>query len=69
MIEITICPVCAGKVKKIKEDWVGKVNGQTYIVPDLEYYICAECGERIYPREALKKIELFSPVYQMAEPV
>lgn len=69
MIEITTCPVCGGKVRKIKEDWVGAYNGQTYIVPDLEYYICERCGERIYPHEAMKKIESYSPAFQEIEPV
>ena len=69
MFEITVCPVCAGKARKIKEDWVGEFKEQEYIVPDLEYYICDECGERIYPHEAIKRIELFSPAYQLAEPV
>ncbi len=69
MFEITVCPVCAGKVRKIKEDWVSEFKGEKYVVPDLEYYICDECGEPVYPHEALKKIEAFSPAYQLAEPV
>lgn len=69
MFEITVCPVCSGKVRKIKEDWIGKFKEQTYIVPDLEYYVCDECGEKIYTREALKKIEAFSPAFQRTEPV
>ncbi len=69
MLEITVCPVCAGAVRKVKEDWVGEFKGQEYIVPELEYYICIKCSERIYPHEAIKKIESFSPAYQLAEPV
>ena len=68
MLEIKICPVCGGKVQKITEDWVGEYMGKKYVVPDLEYYICEECGERIYPREAIRKIEAYSPAYQLAEP-
>ena len=68
MLEITVCPVCGGNIKKVKEDWVGKYKGQGYVVPDLEYYICEKCGERIYPREAIRKIEAYSPAYQLAEP-
>lgn len=65
MIELTVCPVCDGKVKKVKEDWVGEYRGQKYIVPALEYYMCEKCGERIYSREAMKQIESFSPAYQL----
>jgi len=68
MLEITVCPVCGGKVKKVKEDWAGEFKGQKYIVPDLEYYVCEVCGERIYTREAMKKIESYSPAFQVPEP-
>jgi YgiT-type zinc finger domain-containing protein len=68
MLEILVCPVCGGKVKQVREDWVGAYKGKTYIVPDLEYYICEECGEKIYPREAMRKIEACSPAYQLPEP-
>lgn len=68
MLEIKVCPVCGGKVQKITEDWVGEYMGQKYVVPDLEYYICEECSERIYPREAIRKIEAYSPAYQLSEP-
>jgi YgiT-type zinc finger domain-containing protein len=67
MIKITICPVCGAKVNKVTKDWVSEFRGQEYIVPNLEYYVCLECGERIYPHEAIKKIEAFSPAYQLAE--
>lgn len=67
-MEITICPVCGGKVKKVKEDWVGIFKDQEYVVPELEYYICEDCGEKIYPREALKKIETYSPAYSLPTP-
>jgi YgiT-type zinc finger domain-containing protein len=68
MLEITVCPVCDGKIKKVKEDWVGEFKGKEYIVPDLEYYICEACGERIYMREAMRKIEAYSPAYHLPEP-
>lgn len=67
MIEITKCPVCGGTVPKIKEDWLSEYQGQEYTVPDLEYYLCDDCGERIYPREAMQKIEAYSPAFQMLE--
>jgi len=69
MLKITVCPVCGGKVRQVKEDWAGEFRGQEYRVPDLEYYICEDCSERIYPHEAIKKIEAYSPAFQVAEPV
>ena len=68
-LEITVCPVCRGKIKKVKEDWVGEYKNQKYTVPDLEYYLCGNCGERVYPREAMQKIEASSPAFQTTESV
>lgn len=68
MLEITVCPICEGKVKKVKEDLAGEYRGQKYVVPDLEYFICEECGEKVYPREAMRKIQAYSPAYELPEP-
>ena len=67
MLKITVCPVCGGKGRQVKGDWIGEFRGQEYFVPDLEYYICEECGERIYPHGAIKKIEAYSPAFQLVE--
>jgi YgiT-type zinc finger domain-containing protein len=67
MFELTICPVCASKLKKVREDWVGEFEGRQYIVPDLEYYVCDDCGETVYPRDAMRKIEAYSPAYELSE--
>ncbi len=69
MLKITECPVCGGKIRKVKEDWIGEYQGQKYTVPDLEYYICELCGEKIYSPEAMRKIESYSPAFKVAEPV
>ncbi len=64
MIRITICPTCGSdKIKKVRRKWTGKVQGKTYTVPDLEYYECPHCGEKVYDREAMRKIEARSPAF------
>ena len=64
MIKITICPTCgSNKIKKVRRNWTGKVHGKTYTVPNLEYYECPDCGEKVYDREAMRKIEARSPVF------
>ncbi len=61
---ITVCPSCGSNtIKKVRRNWTGKVNGQAYVVPNLEYYICPQCGEKIYDRQAMRKIEAHSPVF------
>ena len=64
MIKITICPTCGSdKIKKVRRNWTGKVQSKTYNVPNLEYYECPDCGEKVYDREAMRKIEAHSPAF------
>jgi len=64
MIQITVCPSCGGgNIIKVRQDWAGEFRGQPYTVPDLEFYECPDCGERIYDREAMRKIEACSPAF------
>ncbi len=70
MLKITVCPVCGDKIRKVRQDWIGEYRGQTYVVPDLEYYICKNCDERIYDRTAIRKIEAYSPAFEKSvEPI
>ncbi|MCI0611529.1 YgiT-type zinc finger protein [bacterium] len=47
----------------MRRDWVDEFQGQTYVVPDLEYHECPDCGERVYDPQAMRKIEAHSPAY------
>jgi len=67
MMRITKCPTCGSrKVKKVKRNWTGEYEGQTYPVPGLEFHECPTCGEKIYDREAMRKIEAHSPALAKA---
>jgi YgiT-type zinc finger domain-containing protein len=67
MIQITICPSCgSGNIKKVRRNWTGQFGGQTYIVPSLEFYECSDCGEKVYGRQAMRKIEAYSPAFAKA---
>lgn len=62
MTLITNCPTCgSNKIKKVRKKWTGKSHGQTYSVPRLEFHECPACGEKVYGREAMRKIEAHSP--------
>ena len=64
MIQIRVCPSCGGRnIKKTQQDWTGEFRGQHYTVPDLEFYKCPDCGERIYDSVAMRKIEACSPAF------
>jgi YgiT-type zinc finger domain-containing protein len=68
MIKITTCPSCGSKrIKKVRLNWTGRFEGQTYTVPKLEYYACPDCGEKVYDREAMRKIETHSPAYEKSQ--
>ncbi len=66
-LRITICPTCgSNKIERVRRDWAGKFHDQTYTVPLLEFYECPGCGERIYDRQAMKRIEAHSPAFSGA---
>lgn len=63
-LEITVCPSCGSdKIAEVCRDVTKTVNGQTYTVPALEFFECPNCGEKIYDREAMRRIEAYSPSY------
>jgi len=62
MMKITICPTCgSNKIRLVRRDWTGNYKGEPYIVPDLEFHECPDCGERMFGKEAMEKIEAHSP--------
>ena len=63
-MEIKICPSCGSRrIEKLRRDWNGDFEGKHYVVKDLEYYECPACGERVFDREAMRKIEARSPAF------
>lgn len=63
-LKITTCPTCGSdKLKEVCRDWTSAVHGETYTVPALEFYECPDCGEKLFDREAMRKIEAYSPAY------
>ena len=61
-LRITICPTCgSSNIKRIKKDWKGEYQGKKYSVPSLSFIECPDCGEKVYDRDAMHKIEEKSP--------
>lgn len=68
-LNITRCPTCGSdQIKQVCRDWTGAHKGQTYIVPELTFYECPVCGERVFEREALAKIQTYSPAFAKRPP-
>lgn len=64
VIKITTCPTCGSdKITKVRREWTGQFQGESYTVPDLEFYECPNCGEKVYDRDAMQKIEACSPAF------
>jgi YgiT-type zinc finger domain-containing protein len=64
MISVKTCPSCGSRrIKKVKRDLTREFEGHTYVVPDLEFHECPDCGENVYDREAMRKIESHSPAF------
>ena len=63
-LNITQCPTCGSEqIKQVCRDLTGAYRGQTYVVPALTFYECPVCGERVFEREALGKIQAASPAF------
>ena len=66
-LHIKICPTCgSGSIKKVVKTWSGNSGAGIYTVPCLSFYECPKCGEKIYDREALQKLEEKSPAFHKA---
>lgn len=66
-LRITVCPSCGSReIRKVCGDWSGEFEGRSYTVPSLELYECPVCGERVYDREAMRRIEERSPAFDKA---
>ena len=67
-LQIKTCQTCgSNKIKRVVRDVTRKYKGQTYTVPKVEFYECPNCGEKVYDREAMLKIESYSPAYRKKE--
>ena len=66
--QIKTCPTCGSEqIRRVVRDIIRKYKGQTYTVPRVEFYECPNCGEKVYDREAMLKIEAHSPAYHKTE--
>ena len=66
-LNITTCPSCGSKrIKRVRRNVTRKFEGQQYTVPNLEYHECADCGEEVYDRDAMREIQAHSPAFKRA---
>jgi YgiT-type zinc finger domain-containing protein len=64
MLKITRCPTCGSrKIKAVRRTITRRFEGETYTVHNLAFHECPDCGERLYDRDAMRKIEAHSLAY------
>jgi YgiT-type zinc finger domain-containing protein len=62
-IKLTVCPSCGNKnLKKVHKTVAGTRHGKRYSAPNVEFYECPDCDERIYDPVAIRQIEEYSHV-------
>jgi len=67
-LQIKTCPTCGSdQILCVVRDITRTFKGQAYTVPQVEFYDCPHCGEKVYDCEAMLKIEAYSPAYHKAE--
>ncbi len=58
------CPTCGSRrIRRVRRDLAGEFEGRVYTVPDLEFFECPACGEKVFDKAAMRKIEGCSPAF------
>jgi YgiT-type zinc finger domain-containing protein len=61
---ISTCPACGSTaIRAVQEDWSDSYAGKTYVVRNLRYFHCAQCGEKVYDPSAMRRIQAASPAF------
>ena len=64
-MEITHCPSCgSSNIKKVRGKISRDFEGEAYTVSGVSYHACPDCGERVYGRDAVRKIQAVSPAFR-----
>lgn len=67
MLDIRTCPTCGSKrIKRVRRGVARTVGGEKYVVPGVEFHECPDCGEKLYGRQAMQKLESFRPKIKAA---
>jgi len=66
-LHLTHCPTCgSGSIRKVQRTVRRIANGIEYTVRSLRFYECPDCGEKVYDRQTLRRIQEASPAYSKA---
>lgn len=66
---ISACPTCGSPdLQMVCGTWTGTCKGESYSVEEVHYYSCPSCGEKVYPPEAMRRIQEASAFSKPARP-
>jgi len=69
MLKITECPACGSdKIRRVRKNLRRESHGKAYVIPRLAFWECPACGERLFDRDAMRKIEAHRPTRSRARP-
>ena len=49
--------------QEVRRKWTARFQRKTYMVPNLEFHECADCGEKVYNPQAMRRMEAASPAF------
>ena len=63
-LKISSCPTCgSAKIRRVRKTIERTYRDRTYMVPNVSFWECADCSERLFDRDAMHRIEACSPAY------
>lgn len=67
MQKITACPSCGSRrMRRVTQDWTGAFKGRAYTVPNVQFDECPDCGEQVFDRDAVRRIQAHRPAASKA---
>jgi YgiT-type zinc finger domain-containing protein len=56
------CPTCGRRnLRLVTRDVECNFRGHEYTTPGVQFHECPDCGEKLYDREAMRKMEAHRP--------
>ena len=63
-LNITACPTCGSEqIRRVCRDVDRQTGEESYRVASLTFHECPDCGEQVFDRQAMRRIEECSPAY------
>lgn len=58
-MKLSTCPICGGKTVRKHVDLTESVKGKFLIIKKVKAEVCSQCGERLYSKIEMQKIDAF----------